>query len=73
MPEEVNSGDKKYSKLEQAVAVHLYKIYQEQLKEANGVDFGDLTLYNNKIFKEKAPFLLQRYQKAFEYILVDEF
>ena len=51
---------------------HLYAEYQQRLKSLNAVDFGDLTLYNIKLFNENT-LLLKQYQNKFKYILVDEY
>ncbi len=49
-----------------------YHTYQQLLLEASALDFGDLINYTIELFS-KRPFLLQKYQKKFKYILVDEF
>ncbi|MCP5086579.1 MAG: UvrD-helicase domain-containing protein, partial [Rhodobacteraceae bacterium] len=50
----------------------LYEAYQERLKNLNAVDFGDLLLHVVEIF-QKNPDILQKYQRWFRYILVDEY
>ncbi|HHH89257.1 MAG TPA: DNA helicase II [Aliiroseovarius sp.] len=52
--------------------VDLYKSYQERLKTLNAVDFGDLILHNLNIFQSHAD-VLEKYQRWFRYILVDEY
>ncbi|MBM4177321.1 UvrD-helicase domain-containing protein, partial [Candidatus Gribaldobacteria bacterium] len=54
---------------EQALAYHFY---QQLLLKNNFLDFGDLLNYTLLLF-EKRPFILEKYQKKFKYILVDEF
>ncbi|MBN1325433.1 UvrD-helicase domain-containing protein [Candidatus Falkowbacteria bacterium] len=49
-----------------------YHTYQQLLLDNNFLDFGDLINYTIKLFK-KRPNILKKYQKQFEYILVDEF
>ncbi|PKL72740.1 hypothetical protein CVV26_00575 [Candidatus Kuenenbacteria bacterium HGW-Kuenenbacteria-1] len=49
-----------------------YHIYQQLLLENSALDFGDLINYTLKLFK-KRPQILEKYQKQFKYILVDEF
>ncbi|MDO8515251.1 MAG: ATP-dependent DNA helicase [bacterium] len=52
--------------------VAAYKVY-EKLKIDNGVmDFADLITNTLKLFRERKN-ILQRYQKQFKYILLDEF
>ncbi|MDA7705105.1 UvrD-helicase domain-containing protein, partial [Rickettsiales bacterium] len=50
----------------------IYTSYQQQLKNLNFADFGDLLLSNLIIFQKK-PDILQYYQNKFKYILVDEY
>jgi len=50
----------------------LYGLYQERLRQANALDFGDLMMLAVKLFEEY-PEVLGKYQRRFEYILVDEF
>ena len=61
------SGD---SKLETIAKV--YKRYAKALKEANALDFDDIILLTIKLFTEE-PEVLEKYQKRFKYILVDEY
>lgn len=46
--------------------------YQQIMSDNNFLDFGDLIYYANKLFLERSN-ILQKYQKQFKYILVDEF
>lgn len=50
----------------------IYKEYQENLKLYNAVDFDDLIVQPIELFK-KHPAILARYQKKFQYCMVDEF
>ncbi|MBE9531883.1 MAG: UvrD-helicase domain-containing protein, partial [Proteobacteria bacterium] len=50
----------------------VYAKYQEALKEMNAVDFGDLLAAPVRLF-EKEPKILEKYQKRFIHILVDEY
>ncbi|WP_316013892.1 ATP-dependent helicase [Roseobacter sp. HKCCA0434] len=50
----------------------LYAEYQRRLIELNAVDFGDLLLHVVTIF-QKYPDVLEKYQRWFKYILVDEY
>ncbi len=49
-----------------------YAAYQKLLLDNGLLDFGDLINYCLKLFKER-PQILEKYQKQFKYILVDEF
>ncbi|MDR2834922.1 MAG: ATP-dependent helicase [Bacteroidales bacterium] len=51
---------------------NLYRLYVERCKKSNAMDFDDLLLYINIMFKD-FPHLLEKYQNMFDYILVDEF
>ncbi len=52
--------------------VELYGLYQERLKALNSVDFGDLLLHMLAILQEHGD-VLEKYQRRFRYILVDEY
>jgi len=50
----------------------VYKIYQEQLLNNSALDFDDLLLKPLELFKE-FPNILEKYQKKYHYVLVDEY
>lgn len=50
----------------------VYEGYQAKLIENNALDFDDLLLLTLRLFKE-VPEVLERYQRRWQYILVDEF
>jgi DNA helicase-2/ATP-dependent DNA helicase PcrA len=66
-PEEVERGDY-YGEL----TARVYERYQERLKQANALDFGDLLLYAVHLFETEEA-VLEKYRRRFQYILVDEF
>ncbi len=47
-------------------------LYNNELKRLNAVDFGDIILFVLDLF-ESAPDVLEKYQRQFKYIMVDEF
>ncbi len=49
-----------------------YELYQRRLFEANALDFDDLLFLTVQVL-ERFPEALTRWQKAFRYILVDEY
>lgn len=49
-----------------------YATYQARLKEANAMDFDDLLSQTVLLF-QTCPDVLERYQKRYEYIMVDEY
>ena len=53
-------------------ALVLYGDYQERLAALNAADFGDLLLHCLTLFRTH-PDILDRYQRKFRYILVDEY
>lgn len=53
-------------------SVEVYAAYEEAMKRANAVDFGDLMLKVLDLFK-MYPDLLSQYQKKFKFIMVDEY
>jgi DNA helicase-2/ATP-dependent DNA helicase PcrA len=50
----------------------IYRIYANRCKKANAMDFDDLLLNTNILFRD-FPDLLKKYQERFLYILVDEY
>jgi len=50
----------------------VYARYQEQLRRANALDFGDLLLATVRVFDEH-PQVLERYRERFLHVLVDEY
>lgn len=54
------------------IFLNVYTQYQDTLFRQNGLDFDDLLMLTAKIF-ENFPKVLDKYQKRFKYILVDEY
>ena len=50
----------------------VYRLYQERLHAANAMDFDDLLMLTVEVL-ERFPEARQKWQKAFRYILVDEY
>ena len=50
----------------------IYKIYAQRCFRAGAMDFDDLLLKINVLFRDR-PDILEKYQKKFDYILVDEY
>ena len=50
----------------------IYEIYASKCKRADAMDFDDLLLNTNILFRD-FPDVLNKYQKKFSYILVDEY
>ncbi|MBR4800647.1 MAG: UvrD-helicase domain-containing protein [Clostridia bacterium] len=50
----------------------VYKLYEEELRRSNSLDFDDLLLKTVELF-ENCPDVLEKYQRRFKYINVDEF
>jgi len=53
-------------------AIELYRAYQARLVALNAADFGDLMMHCLTLFTSH-PDVLERWQKQFRYILVDEY
>lgn len=53
-------------------AVQVYELYQKELKKNNALDFDDLLMLTVRLFLEN-PDILEKYQKRFQYIMVDEY
>ncbi len=69
-PEEFLENEDSYGFDEKFARV--YVRYQEELKKNNALDFDDLIMTTVKLYEEH-PAILKKYQKAFEYVLIDEF
>ena len=52
--------------------IHLYRIYQETCEKSGLVDFAELLLRAYELWLNK-PQLLDRYQRRFRHLLIDEF
>ncbi len=50
----------------------LYSCYQQKLKAANAVDFGDLLLLTVRLFEDYSE-VQQRWKERFSHLLIDEF
>lgn len=50
----------------------IYKLYQQRCKQSDTMDFDDLLLETNILFRDH-PDILAKYQQKFSYILVDEY
>lgn len=53
-------------------AKDIYAEYQKRLKAANALDFDDIIMKTVELL-EKSPAVLERWQKSFDYIMVDEY
>jgi len=53
-------------------AARVYARYQDKLRRANALDFGDLLLSTVQLFEEHAG-VLERYRDRFLHVLVDEY
>lgn len=54
------------------IVSRIYGLYQERMKEANALDFDDLLCRTVELF-EQFPDILEKYQKRYKYIMVDEY
>ncbi len=50
----------------------IYKMYSNRCKNSDAMDFDDLLLYTNILFRD-FPDILEKYQDIFKFILVDEY
>src|SRR5579883_2282641 len=60
------------SKYIEEVAARVYKQYQRLLRANNGVDFDDLLMLTEQLWRRE-PEVLRKYQQKWQYIHVDEF
>ena len=66
-PEEARADDS-----HGGLCTQVYALYQQRLKQANAMDFGDLLLHLVRLFDQQ-PAVRQRWASRFRYVLVDEF
>ena len=50
----------------------IYQRYQNRLRSGNSMDFDDLLVFTNVLFRDH-PEILEKYRNQFQYILVDEY
>lgn len=50
----------------------IYQRYQSRLRSGNSMDFDDLLMYTNILFRDHKE-ILEKYRNQFQYILVDEY
>ncbi len=50
----------------------IYQRYQNRLRSANSMDFDDLLMYTNILFRDHKD-IIDKYRNQFQYILVDEY
>ncbi len=63
----LNSSEPKMERI-----AHIYKIYKDELLKANALDFDDLLLESVRLLKADAV-TREKYQRRFQYMLVDEY
>ncbi len=63
---------KKPSALMDGKSLDVYTAYENELKRANALDFGDLLLKTYELF-QTYPDVLEKYQNRFQFISVDEY
>lgn len=60
------------TKYTEEVAARVFKVYQKLLRKNNSVDFDDLLMLTEQLWRRE-PEVLKRYQRRWQYIHVDEF
>lgn len=50
----------------------IYELYEKKCRQADAMDFDDLLLKTNILFRDN-PEILKKYQEKFDYVLVDEY
>jgi DNA helicase-2/ATP-dependent DNA helicase PcrA len=50
----------------------IYQRYQSRLRAANSMDFDDLLMYTNILFRDRED-VLEKYRTQFQFVLVDEY
>ncbi len=63
----------KYATTEfEKVVLQVFSSYERKLRENNSIDFDDLLLLPIRLF-QKNPYILEKYQERFRYVLIDEY
>lgn len=57
---------------EEKILQDVYELYQKKLKEYHALDFDDLLFLTVKLFQQ-TPDILEKYQKRWTFILIDEY
>lgn len=65
-------GNDRYQDEFKKIVGIIYKRYQNELKEANALDFDDLIMLTIKLFEQEET-ILDFYQNKFKFVLVDEY
>ncbi|GER87934.1 DNA helicase [Dictyobacter vulcani] len=60
------------TKYVEEVAARVYKVYQKLMRKNNSVDFDDLIMLTERLWRNE-PEVLKRYQRRWQYVHVDEF
>ena len=71
MPEESGLSRDTHTDIESAFP-RVYALYQSRLKQYNALDFDDLLFLTVRLWKEH-PLALERYQKRWPFVLIDEY
>ncbi|MBP7066417.1 ATP-dependent helicase [Ferrovibrio sp.] len=69
LPDQIPQAERGFA---EGKGLRLYQLYAERLLQLNACDFGDLLLHNLTIFRQRRD-ILERYQRQFRFILVDEY
>ncbi|MCX7978107.1 MAG: UvrD-helicase domain-containing protein, partial [Bdellovibrionaceae bacterium] len=69
-PEDVAKSPARYGM--DTKSLEVYRLYQEEMKKANAMDFDDLLLRTWDLYR-MYPDVLAAYQQKFRYIMVDEY
>lgn len=68
-----NAEIMQYDQMAKRPMIHeIYQRYQGRLRAGNSMDFDDLLMQTNILFRDH-PDVLERYRNQFQYILVDEY
>jgi DNA helicase-2/ATP-dependent DNA helicase PcrA len=68
-PADIEKSNKLYM---DKMSLDVYRLYEEEMKRANSLDFGDLLMKVYELFR-MYPAVLESYQQKFKYVMVDEY
>lgn len=67
-----NNADEKFLDIEMPRLGEIYRIYMNDCHRDNVMDFDDILLYTNVLFRDYKD-ILRKYQEHFQFVLVDEY
>lgn len=68
----MKNGNQSFNDFDMPKLGEIYRLYMNDCHRSNAMDFDDILLYTNVLFRDH-PDVLAKYQEHFEFVLVDEY